>query len=95
MKVQTYNGQKKGHMNILQYLRSLEVARPRVVTNGILIYDRVDFSTLVSRELINTLENRVHCPVCSSTSTEVFQGFIECLSCGCTCDDLHGTLDQY
>lgn len=95
MKTQTYDGKKRGNMNTLQYLRSLEIARPRVITDNILIYDRVDFETLVSRELINTLQDRMSCPVCHSTSTENVNGYIDCLACGCISDDLDGSLLSY
>lgn len=94
MKTQTYDGKKRGNMNTLQYLRSLEIARPRVITDNILIYDLVDFQTLAKMELINTLDRPI-CPVCGSTSTEQKNGFIDCFSCGCTCDDLHDSLSQY
>jgi len=94
MKTQTIDGRYRGNMNTLQYLRSLEIARPRVVSDNVLIYDKIDFMTLKKMELINTLDRPI-CPLCGSTSTEMKNGYIDCYSCGCTCDDLSDSLAQY
>ena len=54
MLVLTDDGENRGKMSVIQYLRSLDYdARPKSVTGNILVYDRVDFADLLALALVS------------------------------------------
>ena len=86
MLVLTNDGQKRGRMNTIQYLRSIDYARPRSARGNVLVYDRVDFGLLVARALITVpIRDTRLCLYCGAESQVEYDHadmIISCPLCG-------------